>query len=94
MPTTRWKWVQLTGRLARRSEEQGILSMLSRRSRGLEVCSFTGNMILDKLMLDTVSAREREEYNAVKTALSSGSCFNKGVYDSLQIIDAHGKISV
>ena len=51
-------------------------------------------MILDKLMLDTVSAREREEYNAVKTALASGSCFNRGVYDSFQIINAHGKISV
>ena len=39
-----------------------------------------------------MSAREREEYNAVKTALSSGSCLNRGAYDSFQIIDAHGKI--
>jgi len=72
MPTTRWKWVQLTGRLARRSDEQGIFI----------------NVIPEKQRI-RVSALEREEYNAVKTALSSGSCLNRGAYDSFQIIDAH-----
>ena len=69
MPTTRWKWVQLTGRLARRSDEQGIfISVIPEKQR------IRGNFISGNMTLNTFTHDQLVPWREKNTIASKLQC--------------------
>ena len=52
MLTSRWKWVQLTGRLARRRDEQGIFVTVIPEKQSIRGDFITVDMVPDTVILD------------------------------------------
>ena len=105
LPPSRWKLVQMAGRVGRRQGERAIFITVvpkNQRYRGACFKMFATIKLLNVINWPTifwvfftcfltVSAEEKEEFKCVRNLFSSDACINKGIYETFCIENPYGQ---